>query len=152
MAFGAGSWPDTGIQVAQSLDGGATWISPTVAVSANGVYATDKQWFAVDNNPASPYYHRMYLSWTDFGVCNGCIHHVYSTDEGLSWSLPQRLGTSGEQFSMPTVLDNGELIVSWAAGADLVYRRSSDGGVNFGPLQFSFWLFKALKVRRKGRI
>ena len=23
---------------------------------------------------------------------------------------------------------------------------------DFGPLQFSFWLFNALKVRRKGRI
>lgn len=139
LGYGAGSFSDTGIYVSRSTDGGFTWGQTAVAVSEESGLATDKQWLAVDNNPASPFYHRLYLSWTEYGGCNGCIHFVYSTDGGATWSGPQmRLSEAdNQQFSMPTVLWNGDLIITWAdenfyPNDRLRYRRSTDGGRTFG--------------------
>ena len=131
-----GGFTDTGIYVTRSTDGGLTWNNTVVAVPEGGSYSTDKQWLAIDNNPASPFYHRIYLSWTEFGVCSGCIHFVYSTDGGLTWSNQAvQLSTtnSGQQFSMPTVLANGNVFVNWANGSGIAARTSTDGGVTFSP-------------------
>ncbi len=131
-----GGFADTGIYVTRSTDGGLTWGNTVLAVSEANSYSTDKQWLAVDNNPASPYYHRIYLSWTEFGRCNGCIHFVYSSDGGSTWSNQGfQLSTtnSGQQFSMPTVLWNGNVFVNWANGGSIVARISSDGGQTFSP-------------------
>jgi hypothetical protein len=127
-------YSDTGIYVTRSTDGGLTWNNTVLPVNEGSGYSTDKQWLAVDNNPASPYYHRMYLSWTEFGGCNGCIHFVYSTDGGVTWSSQSAevLSGAGVQFSMPTVLWNGNVFVNWAAGSSIVARISTDGGVTFG--------------------
>src|SRR5205823_14972573 len=35
-----------------------------------------------DNNPASPFYGRMYVSWNDFNVGGGALFVRYSTDNG----------------------------------------------------------------------
>jgi hypothetical protein len=40
-----------------------------------------------DNNPASPFYGRMYVSWNDSLVAGGAILVSYSTDNGLTWTL-----------------------------------------------------------------
>ncbi|MFL5733991.1 MAG: dockerin type I domain-containing protein, partial [Chloroflexia bacterium] len=134
----SGGFTDTGIYVTQSTDGGFTWGNtvlavPEVITGNPTVYSTDKQWLAVDDNPASPFYHRMYLSWTEFGGCSACIHFVYSTDGGLTWSPRTfQLSASGnQQFSMPTVLWNGNVFVNWAQGGTIFYRISTDGGVTF---------------------
>ena len=121
---------DTGIYVTRSTDGGLTWNNTVLPVNEGSGYSTDKQWLAVDNNPASPYYHRMYLSWTEFGGCNACIHFVYSSDGGVTWSsqTAPALSADGMQFSMPTVLWNGNVLVNWAAGSSIVARISTDGG------------------------
>ena len=41
-----------------------------------------------DNNPASPFYGRMYVSWNDFNVNNGALFVTYSTDAGATWHAP----------------------------------------------------------------
>ncbi|MDQ2807146.1 MAG: glycoside hydrolase, partial [Chloroflexota bacterium] len=131
-----GGFADTGIYVTRSTDGGLTWNNTVVAVAEGGSYSTDKQWLAIDNTPTSPFYHRIYLSWTEFGVCSGCIHFVYSTDGGLTWSSQAfQLSTtnSNQQFSMPTVLANGNVFVNWANGGSIAARTSTDGGVTFSP-------------------
>ncbi|MFL5732640.1 MAG: hypothetical protein ACJ78Q_05505, partial [Chloroflexia bacterium] len=122
----SGGFTDTGIYVTQSTDGGFTWGNtvlavPEVITGNPTVYSTDKQWLAVDNNPASPFYHRVYLSWTEFGGCSACIHFVYCTDSGITWSPRTfQLSTSGnQQFSMPTVLWNGNVFVNWAQGGTI---------------------------------
>ncbi len=131
-----GGFADTGIYVTRSTDGGLTWNNTVLAVAEGGSYSTDKQWLAIDNNPTSPFYHRLYLSWTEFGVCNGCIHFVYSSDGGLTWSnqaFQLSSSNSGLQFSMPTVLGNGNVFVNWANGSNIAARTSTDGGVTFSP-------------------
>ena len=58
------------VSVATSHDGGLTWRPPvTVAVghaaigpSAASVFL-DKEWLVADNNPSSPHYGRLYLTW-----------------------------------------------------------------------------------------
>src|SRR4030095_4348712 len=39
-----------------------------------------------DNNPSSPNYGRMYISWNNFSVGSGALMVRYSTDNGLTWT------------------------------------------------------------------
>src|SRR5438034_1116369 len=41
-----------------------------------------------DNNPASPNYGRMYVSWNDFAINSGALFVTYSTDAGATWHAP----------------------------------------------------------------
>jgi hypothetical protein len=46
-----------------------------------------------DNNPSSPFYGRMYISWNDFNVGSGALFVRYSTDNGLTWTNSRQLTT-----------------------------------------------------------
>jgi hypothetical protein len=72
----------------------------------------------------------------------GANHILFSrsTDEGRSWSKAVKLSTSGSgvQAAMPVVGRNGELFVAWEDRSGAVdglirFRRSDDGGDNWGP-------------------
>src|SRR2546423_744155 len=39
-----------------------------------------------DNNPASPFYGRMYISYNDFNIASGALFVSRTTDNGLTWS------------------------------------------------------------------
>jgi hypothetical protein len=41
-----------------------------------------------DNNPASPFANRMYISWNDFNVGGGALFVTYSSDNGTTWHSP----------------------------------------------------------------
>jgi hypothetical protein len=41
-----------------------------------------------DNNPSSPFFGRMYISWNDFNVGGGALFVSRSTDNGTTWSAP----------------------------------------------------------------
>jgi hypothetical protein len=41
-----------------------------------------------DNNPSSPFFGRMYISWNDFNVGGGALFVSRSTDSGTTWSSP----------------------------------------------------------------
>ena len=41
-----------------------------------------------DNNPASPFANRMYISWNDFNVGGGSLRVTYSSDNGTTWHAP----------------------------------------------------------------
>jgi hypothetical protein len=43
-----------------------------------------------DQNPSSPFYGRMYVSWNDFGA-GGNLKVRYSTDNGLTWNNERQL-------------------------------------------------------------
>jgi len=53
----------------------------------------DRESGAVDNNPASPHYGNMYVSWNDFGV-GGNLKVRFSTDNGVTWTERQLAGAS----------------------------------------------------------
>jgi hypothetical protein len=47
----------------------------------------------VDNNPASPFFGRMYISWNDFA--RGQVIFVrYSTDNGATWTNERQVSTA----------------------------------------------------------
>jgi hypothetical protein len=60
-----------------------------------------------DNNPSSPFYGRMYVSWNDFGR-NAGIFVRYSTDNGNTWSNERQI-TNGNPL-IRNVQITGDLV------------------------------------------
>ena len=67
---------------------GVRWSAPVIATSALSRTETllDKQWFACDNWPSSPFRGHCYLSYSDFR--SDRISVQVSTDGGATWSPP----------------------------------------------------------------
>lgn len=133
---------DGDVVVSISRDGGIHW--NTVVEVADGGGPTscendglfnDKDWITTDNNPASPFFGRTYVTWTAFRSVGGVatqspIAESHSDDGGLTWSTPQDISGSNpslctfqsdgpagvcdeDQFSVPTVAPNGDVYVSF---------------------------------------
>jgi hypothetical protein len=129
------------VSVSRSTDGGRTWTEPVVVMQgrgagigpANRAIFYDKEWLTVDNNPASPFYGRAYVTSTRF--ING-LHGSYaaspivlswSDDGGRTWTAPkvisgshpsctyQETGTGTvcdeDQDSIPEVASDGTLYI-----------------------------------------
>ncbi|PYJ27617.1 MAG: hypothetical protein DME89_08660, partial [Verrucomicrobia bacterium] len=64
---------------------GVTW--STGACAHNGGN-DDRESMWVDNNPASPFYGRMYISYNDFNIGGGALYVTYS-DNGTAWTAVQ---------------------------------------------------------------
>ncbi len=61
---------------------GVTWSAGACAYNTS---AGDRESMWVDNNPASPFYGRMYISVNDFNIGGGALRVVYS-DNGTAWT------------------------------------------------------------------
>src|SRR5438309_8446204 len=81
LATGCGG---QGIGLWTSPDG-ITW---TTGACAHNGGNDDRESMWVDNNPASPFYGRMYISYNDFNIGGGALYVVYS-DNGTTWSAVQ---------------------------------------------------------------
>ena len=98
----------------------------------------DKELLAIDNNPASPYYGRIYLAWLRLDTT---LHYsAYSDDGGLNWSTPVVISDPAERpgGAFPVVAPNGDIYVGWAGWHDFPFGlvdqdivRSADGGDTF---------------------
>ena len=89
--------PHSEVQVYKSIDNGATWnAGRTAAIAASNFdYKTgkeddsifnDKEYIAVDNNPTSPHYGRLYVTYTKFhmrpnGFSDYCPIQLAYTDD-----------------------------------------------------------------------
>ncbi len=122
--------------VARSLDGGLTWQNAVFLNPTQG--GSDKEWTAIDLNPSSPYYHRVYVTWTNFAAGPQFIEK-WSSDNGVTWNPPGGSNYAtvsygsydGGQFSMPVVLPNGNVIATWDPGGLIAVGKSTDGGQSF---------------------
>src|SRR5438876_6030999 len=56
--------------------------------------SADRESGWADNNPSSPNFGRMYISWNDFAVGGGALFVRYSTDNGLTWTNSRQVTTS----------------------------------------------------------
>jgi hypothetical protein len=143
-----------------SIDGGVTWDDPVTVVQKDlDFHFLDKEWLAVDPSNSK----NLYVTYTDFQAhgtepdCVGgtigieagpdvALELVASKDGGLTWGEPVRFGRRcalnvGENFSGTQVLvgRHGEVYVAYAsvldfgADAQILFRRSADGGASFGP-------------------
>jgi hypothetical protein len=130
LATGCGG---QGIGLWSSTDA-TTWSTGACAHSGG---ADDRESMAVDNNPASPFYGRMYISWNDFNVGSGALYVTHS-DDGTTWS-PVQLQSSFIRDVQVQVAENGTVLVAamdeGGGGSsprqNFVYR-STDGGGTFG--------------------
>jgi hypothetical protein len=132
---------DPSIQVNTSHDGGLTYGSPAVVTHGTGgrqlIVFNDKPFVTVDNNPNSPFYGRVYVSYTRFMFAlfghylESPIFLSYSDDGGETFSvpkmisgnsnmcnnpfvMPRNVGTCNEdQFSSPLVGPDGTLYVAF---------------------------------------
>ncbi len=119
------------------------WTSPdginwTTGVCAHNGANDDRESMWVDNNPASPFYGRMYVAWNNFTVSR--LQAVFS-DNGTTWSAPVTIQTTtsfvrdGQVTGSPN--GDGAVFVSGhtESTTDTTYMfRSTNGGVNWTQL------------------
>ncbi len=101
-------------------------------------FSDDKELMAVDNNPSSPYFGRLYMVFTNFSA-DGRIWALSSSDAGVSWTggIPIS-ATDNVQGAWPVVAPNGDVWVAWVkfAGAAVTMEvaRSTDGGAGYSTV------------------
>jgi hypothetical protein len=130
------------LAVSFSDNNGLTWSAPVIAsTKLNPNNFNDKEWVAADDNPGSPFFGRVYVTWTQFrsftftGNGNEPVMVVVSTDGGASFGAPNQLspagnnGTgNGRQGSQPTTGPDGSAYVAFEQGSNQVVVISRDGG------------------------
>ncbi|MDQ3707519.1 MAG: exo-alpha-sialidase [Chloroflexota bacterium] len=122
-----------GIFITWTDDGGLTW-RPSVAVYYPDTVLDDKDWFAIDNNPDSPYYHNMYMTYAPNGE-NVVVQR--STDGGLTWSSRQQVGFNSTEYPYPVVGPDGAVYLfmmqNWGPGrtGNVQMTRSTDAGATW---------------------
>ncbi|HEX6904724.1 MAG TPA: DNRLRE domain-containing protein [Thermoanaerobaculia bacterium] len=123
--------------VTRSTDGGATWTPHGVVVSSwSDSDLEDKNFYAIDNNPASPFYGRHYTCWDR----NNNEKFAFSTNGGVSFTevdLPTAPVGTADLGCEIAVQDNGTVHVvfdsltcsgSTCSDEAMVYTRSTNGG------------------------
>jgi len=135
------------IVVSRSTDGGATWNPRGVLVNsfASGD-VEDKEFYAIDNHPQSPFFGRHYTCWDR----NNDEKSAFSTDAGRTWTevdLPATPST-GPPGTLPfdlgcemAVEDDGTVHVIYdtlrcppignCRNEQMFYSRSTDGGASW---------------------
>src|SRR5947207_5412528 len=121
---------------------GITW---TAGACAHNGGSDDRESMWVDNNPASPFYGRMYISYNDFNIGGGALY-VTRSDNGTTWSAVQlNPGFIRDIQVTGDLQGSGRVYVATMneGGGGLTTRqnvmyRSTDGGVtwtsvNAGP-------------------
>jgi hypothetical protein len=133
----------SGIAVAVSTDGGATWSAPRMVsyVASNNVF-NDKEWMTVAPDGT------VYLTWTRFftdpkhGYRESPIVLSKSVDGGNTWSGWVKVSDAShpyDQGSNPVVGPDGTVYVAYEGATPgsgyaqdaLVAARSTDGGATF---------------------
>jgi len=133
----SGNWIDR--IVCQKFDKiSRTW-GPGTFMGLNGTKAQDKEWAIVDRTN-----NNIYVTWTQFDdygssspLCESNIMFSKSIDAGQTWSTAIRINeVAGNcidsddttEGAVPAVGPNGEIYVSWAGPAGIVFDRSLDQG------------------------
>ncbi len=115
-----------GNYVTHSSDGGRTW---STAVQVDAVGHEDRAWLAIDKQPSSPYFGRLYVCWYDYVAHNDYCAH--SADQGASWSAPGLGIPTPRGYINPVVQPDGTLNVFYNNEDTLNLVRSTDGGNTF---------------------
>jgi len=132
----------SGVAVASSRDGGATWTTPVmVHYEAANNFFNDKEWIAAGAGG------NVYVTWTLFksnkpnGYISSNIVEAVSHDYGATWSSPIAVSDSAHPFdqgSSPAVAPDGTIYVAYEGNQasdvtkdQIVLARSTDGGQTF---------------------
>ncbi len=121
-----------GIQIFRSDNDGQTFGAPINCFTQSGANM-DKEWMAVDNFGGAGQ-GNVYVIGRDFGATGGIVF-TRSTDGGSTWSPAQTI-VSGNQGAFVVVNADHSVNVFWLQGGTpqtIRTRRSTDGGLTFGP-------------------
>jgi len=77
-----------------------------------------------DNNPSSPFFGRMYMSWNDFNAGQN-IFVVRTTDNGLTWSSPVQVNTGA------TFIRNVQITGDMSGNGTIYIAGMDEGGGGF---------------------
>jgi hypothetical protein len=134
------------LTVSTSDDNGVSWSNPVVAANGHGFLFNDKEDVWADENPSSPFFGRVYVSWTQFRGSSFTffgepVRVAFSDDGGKTWSKErqlsagQNIGLGGRQGSTVRTGPDGTVYVVWedtdVSGSKQVVAVSHDGGVSF---------------------
>jgi hypothetical protein len=127
-----------GIGLWTSLDG-TSW-APGACAHSGGDDDRDSMW--ADNNPASPFFGRMYISWNNFSVGQGALFVTHS-DDGIMWSPVQLTGGFLRDVQLTGGPDGTVYLAAMNEGGggllnprtNWIYR-SSDGGASWSGNSF----------------
>jgi len=134
------------VTVSTSDDNGVNWSDPVIAANGHGFLFNDKPDVWADRNPSSPFFGRLYVSWTQFRGSVSTffgepVRVVFSDDGGKTWSKERQLsaaqnkGHGGRQGSTVRSGPDGTVYVVWedsdVNGPKQVVAVSHDGGVSF---------------------
>lgn len=135
------------VAVSRSDTNGTSWSDPVVAASGHGFLFNDHEDMWADNNPASPFFGRVYVSYTHFRgsvftFFAEPIRVVFSDDGGTTWSNPTQISPAhnngtvgGRQDSTVRSGPDGTVYVAWddgdIKGNKQVVAISHDGGKSF---------------------
>src|SRR5437588_5365000 len=95
----------------------------------------DRQSGWADNNPSSPFFGRMYISWNDFSQPNANIFVTFSTDDGVTWHSPIMAST------VPNFIRNVQITGDFATG-DVYIAGMNEGGGGF-PHNDTNYIFRS---------
>src|SRR6516162_5835524 len=103
--------------------------------------SADRESGWADNNPSSPHYGNLYVSWNDFALGGGALFVRVSTDDGVTWT-PHQI-TSGSPFIRDVQITgdsvNGNVYIAGmneggggfsGPRSNLIFR-STDGGTTW---------------------
>jgi hypothetical protein len=132
------SGPDCGAQ------GIGLWTSPDGVTWSAGACAhvgtlDDRESMWVDNNPVSPFYGRMYISWNDFNVGGGALFVTHS-DDGVTWTPVQFTPGFIRDVQLTGGPDGTVFVAAMNEGGggfnlrQNIMFRSTDGGATFSPI------------------
>jgi hypothetical protein len=134
-----------GVYSHYSTDMGLTWSN---AYTISSDQPEDKGGVAIDNDPSSPYYGRLYSAWVRF-LQPYPVSFSYSTNAGTSWTPAVALnGTPPSRCSGGTIATgrDGRVYVTWAGLTasppfieDFVgFAFSTDGGATWNVTQNAY--------------
>jgi len=118
---------------------GASWSRDVTLDSSSATIGVDKPMITADNNPASPHYGRVAISWTQFrSVGDQIFQAAYTDDAGLTWHFgASSINFTGEcgNGTSPAFDASGGLMVAWwdctGGTAKLREEYSPDGGATW---------------------
>jgi len=91
----------------------------------NGGSGDDRESGWVDNNPSSPFFGRMYVSWNDFNQPNANIFVTFSSDNGTTWHSPVMVSTQA------TFIRDVQITGDMAGGGTVYIAGMDEGGGGF---------------------
>ena len=126
------------IQVSRSLDGGASWSTPTF-LTADGRDAQNPR------NASSADGEKLFTVWSRYNGTNSEVQTALSLNAGTDWSGSTTLSSPGADSSLPRIsaADAGDTIaVTWEALTDGKYSIHSSNSTDSGsawsnPVQLS---------------